>query len=116
MLFYVCYFSSLKIDKDDFSRKNVKQKKVKSKEKKPYTPFPPPPQPSKVRQLLYHNIYQDVVPIEEQVIVFFLSDLSFFFSVNNFGCFLVLEFSLFAIWGKIFLKWHYFLNLRVVFF
>lgn len=79
MLFYVCYFSSLKIDKDDFSRKNVKQKKVKSKEKKPYTPFPPPPQPSKVRQLLYHNIYQDVVPTEEQVIVFFLSDLSFFF-------------------------------------
>lgn len=33
-----------------FSRKNVKQKKVKAKKKKPYTPFPPPQQPSKVSQ------------------------------------------------------------------
>ncbi|KAH9723988.1 KRR1 small subunit processome component [Citrus sinensis] len=32
---------------ENWDRKNVKQKKVKSKEKKPYTPFPPPPQPSK---------------------------------------------------------------------
>ncbi|KAK6928838.1 Krr1, KH1 domain [Dillenia turbinata] len=33
---------------ENWDRKNVKQKKVKSKEKKEYTPFPPPQQPSKV--------------------------------------------------------------------
>ncbi|GFY90153.1 RNA-binding KH domain-containing protein [Actinidia rufa] len=33
---------------ENWDRKNVKQKKVKSKEKKPYTPFPPPQQPSKI--------------------------------------------------------------------
>ncbi|RVW61356.1 KRR1 small subunit processome component [Vitis vinifera] len=36
------------LENENWDRKNVKQKKVKSKEKKPYTPFPPPQPPSKV--------------------------------------------------------------------
>ncbi|KAH9723983.1 KRR1 small subunit processome component [Citrus sinensis] len=42
---------------ENWDRKNVKQKKVKSKEKKPYTPFPPPPQPSKIDKLLESGEY-----------------------------------------------------------
>ncbi|KAK9062984.1 hypothetical protein SSX86_016854 [Deinandra increscens subsp. villosa] len=49
--------SNPELANENWDRKNVQQKKVKSKEKKEYTPFPPPQPPSKIDMQLESGEY-----------------------------------------------------------